>query len=166
MPRCTLHCAVHEPQSLRHELRRTPCPSARPPLREAVACARVCAPHRPRAARVPPSPNAQAFKDGVAMFCAFAAFGMLPMVGFVAAGAMAPSLDESSLLSVACTVASALVFALGAFKARFHDKQYLRSGAETLVLGLVCAAVAFCVGRAVAHFAASSGIVLDRADGL
>ena len=36
-----------------------------------------------------------ALKDSVTMFCSFAAFGMLPIIGFVCAGALVPSLDVS-----------------------------------------------------------------------
>ena len=67
----------------------------------------------------------------------------------------------SSLFVVACAVSAANLFGLGAFKARFHDKQYLRSGAETLLLGLFCAAIAFFVGRAVAHAASGSALLND-----
>ena len=38
------------------------------------------------------------------------------------------------------------------YQARFTDHSYLRSGAETVLLGGTCAAVAFFVGGAVAGF--------------
>ena len=47
---------------------------------------------------------------------------------------------------IACGVTSVCLFALGASKAQFHDKQYLRSGLETLLLGGACAAVAVPTG--------------------
>jgi len=94
-----------------------------------------------------------ALKDGATMFVAFAFFGMLPIGGFVLAGLLYPSLSTDSLFAVACVLTGACLFGLGAFKARFHDKQYLRSGVETLLLGGVCAALAYFVGRAVANFA-------------
>ena len=64
-------------------------------------------------------------------------------------------------------VTAVALFGLGAFKASFGDKAYLRSGAETLALGGVCAAVAFLVGRAVAGFAEHSLVQLyaDRSVG-
>ena len=55
-----------------------------------------------------------------------------------------------SLFVVACSITAFSLFGLGAFKARFHDKRYVRSGVETVLLGGVCAAVAYYVGRAVA----------------
>ena len=97
--------------------------------------------------------NNDALKDGLVMFLAFTAFGMLPIVGFVAAGAFFPGLESDQLFSVACIITGINLLGLGAFKARFNDKQYIRSGMETLVLGGVCAAVAFFVGRAVSQYA-------------
>ena len=83
------------------------------------------------------------------MFVAFAAFGMLPIIGFVGSAALYPHLDTARLFAIACVVTGLCLFGLGAFKARFHDKQYLRSGVETLLLGGACAAVAYFVGQAV-----------------
>ena len=71
-----------------------------------------------------------------------------------AAGALVPGLDQNQLLYIACAITGVNLFGLGAFKARFHDRMYVRSGIETLILGSVCAAVAFYVGRLVAQFAA------------
>ena len=61
-----------------------------------------------------------------------------------------------SLFCVACFITAAALFGLGAFKAKFHDKAYVRSGVETTLLGGVCAAVAYFVGRAVSHVAVAS----------
>ena len=87
------------------------------------------------------------------MFISFAAFGMLPIIGFVCAGALVPGLSPTQLFYIACVITAINLFGLGAFKARFHDKQYVRSGLETLLLGSACAAVAFYIGRWVAQFA-------------
>ena len=92
-------------------------------------------------------------KDGFTMFVSFTIFGMLPIIGFVVAGALVPGLEHVQLFYVACGITALNLVALGAFKARFHDKQYLRSGLETLALGGACAAVAYYVGQAVAGFA-------------
>ena len=48
--------------------------------------------------------NNDALKDGLVMFLAFTAFGMLPIVGFVAAGAFFPGLESDQLFSVACII--------------------------------------------------------------
>ena len=107
-----------------------------------------------------PEDEVNSRKEGVVMFLAFAAFGMLPIVGFVAAPLLVPSLGDAALFSVACLFTAVALFGLGAFKASFGDKAYLRSGAETLALGGVCAATAFLVGRAVAGFAEHSLVQL------
>ena len=95
-----------------------------------------------------PSPDGsmEALKDGATMFAAFAVFGLLPVVGFVAAGALWPELSVNDLFVVACAITGCCLLVLGAVKAKFHDKNYLRSGLETLALG-GAAAVAFYVGR-------------------
>lgn len=104
------------------------------------------------------SDDFESLKDGFTMFIAFTVFGMLPLIGFVSAGVLAPDLNQSQLFLVACFITAVNLFGLGAFKARFHDKQYLRSGAETLLLGGVCAAVAYFVGSAVAGYAGTSAL--------
>merc|ERR1712032_1804854 len=87
------------------------------------------------------------FQAGIVMFCSFAFFGMIPITGFAIVPLLLPGLTDRELFAVACFVTALALVSLGAFKARFHDKddywQYLRSGLETLVLGGACAAVAF-----------------------
>ena len=61
--------------------------------------------------------------------------------------------DPSSLFLLASVLTGCSLFSLGAFKAKFHDKQYFYSGFETLALGGACAAVAYYVGHAVAQYA-------------
>jgi len=97
--------------------------------------------------------NMNSLKDGFVMFVSFALFGMVPIMGFALVPMLDPSLDEHSLFVVACVVTALALFGLGAFKARFNEKFYIRSGLETLVLGGACASVAFIVGRLVASFA-------------
>jgi len=99
-----------------------------------------------------------AFKDGFTMFCAFAFFGMLPLVGFVLAGIFYPEVTSEGLFMIACGVTSFCLLGLGAFKAQFHDKQYLRSGIETLLLGGACAAVAYFVGQSVSQFTSTHAL--------
>ena len=81
------------------------------------------------------------------MFCSFSVFGMLPILGFVLVPLAVPSWGEHELFLVACAVTAISLYCLGALKAQFHDKLYIRSGVETVVLGGLCAAVAFGLGR-------------------
>merc|ERR1712070_1206618 len=97
--------------------------------------------------------NINSLKDGLVMFASFAFFGMLPIMGFAVVPVVDPSLSQHDLFVVACVITALALFSLGAFKARFNEKFYIRSGLETVVLGGVCAAVAFIVGRLVASFA-------------
>ena len=57
-----------------------------------------------------PEDEVNSRKEGVVMFLAFAFFGMLPILGFVAAPALAPSLDDAALFSVACMVTAVALF--------------------------------------------------------
>lgn len=97
--------------------------------------------------------NLNSLKDGAVMFLSFAFFGMLPILGFALVPMVDPSLTQHDLFLVACLITALSLFSLGAFKARFNEKFYIRSGVETVVLGGVCALVAFVVGRFVASFA-------------
>ena len=63
-----------------------------------------------------------------------------------------PFLRFARLFAIACVVTGVTLFSLGAFKAKFHDKHYLRSGIETVVLGGSCATVAYFVGQWVSQF--------------
>jgi len=103
----------------------------------------------------------EAVREGVIMFSAFALFGMIPVGGFVVVPVLLPSLDQHALFLIACAITALALFLLGAYKAKFHDKLYIRSGFETMLLGGVCAAVAFVVGRSVAHLAGASELFAE-----
>ena len=77
-----------------------------------------------------PSPDGSmdAFRDGLTMFVSFAVFGLLPICGFVAAGILYPSMTTRFAVLSSC---KCYLIVLGAIKARFHDKAYIRSGLET-----------------------------------
>ena len=98
-------------------------------------------------------------RDGTTMFASFALFGMLPILGFICTSLLFPTLETTALFQCACVITGLCLVGLGAFKAKFHDKQYIRAGLETLVLGGVCAAVAFYVGRLVTSFAGESELL-------
>jgi len=96
--------------------------------------------------------NLNSLKDGIVMFASFALFGMLPILGFAIVPLIDPNLTEHELFVVACVITAFALFGLGAFKARFNEKFYFRSGFETLILGSTCATIAFVVGRLVASY--------------
>lgn len=104
---------------------------------------------------------AENLKSGFVMFLSFAAFGLLPVLVYAIIPALVPGLEEHALFSMACVITGAALFGLGAFKAQFHDKRYVVSGIETLVLGGVCAGIAFTVGRAAASTAESQALFVD-----
>lgn len=97
--------------------------------------------------------NLNSLKDGLVMFASFAFFGMLPILGFALVPLVFPALTQHDLFLVACFITAVSLFGLGAYKAQFNEKKYVRSGCETVVLGGLCALVAFVVGRFVASFA-------------
>lgn len=62
----------------------------------------------------------ESMKEGVAMFCAFATFGSLPLLGYVIIPAMFPSLPEEMLFTAACVVTGIALFLMGAVKSIFR----------------------------------------------
>lgn len=88
---------------------------------------------------------------GAVMFTAFVAGGLVPILGYVAtAYAFAAPKSHNFMLVAASVVTSVALGLLGAFKAYFANRKYLRSALETLVLGGMCAAVSYTVGAAIA----------------
>jgi vacuolar iron transporter family protein len=69
-------------------------------------------------------------------FAAFMLCGLVPLVGYLGAGGLAP-----------CVVATGMVFfAIGAVKSEWSLTSWWRSGFGTFVIGMSAAALAFCVG--------------------
>jgi len=69
-------------------------------------------------------------------FAAFMVCGLVPLVGYLGAGGLAP-----------CVVATGMVFfAIGAVKSKWSLTSWWRSGFGTFVIGMSAAALAFCVG--------------------
>ena len=56
--------------------------------------------------------NLNSLKDGFVMFCSFAFFGMLPILGFAVVPALDPSLSDHDLFLVACAITVSLASAL------------------------------------------------------
>jgi vacuolar iron transporter family protein len=81
------------------------------------------------------------------MFCSFAAFGAMPLLGYVLIPLSFPDLDESYLFIAACIVTGIVLFFLGSIKANFSASNWICSGLETFLLGGTCATVAFSIGH-------------------
>merc|ERR1719352_1017787 len=88
--------------------------------------------------------------SALTMFCSFAVFGMVPVIGFAAVPLVVHDLTDNELFLVACLITAVALATLGSLKAQFSDKSFFRSGVETVALGGACAAVAFFVGGYVA----------------
>ena len=76
----------------------------------------------------------------------------VPVFGFALVPLVWRDSSDEELFMVACCITFVALATLGSIKARFTDHSYLRSGAETVLLGGLCAAVAFSVGGAVASY--------------
>jgi VIT1/CCC1 family predicted Fe2+/Mn2+ transporter len=126
----------------------------------------------------------ESMKEGVVMFLSFATFGSLPILGYVLIPALYPSLGENVLFVAACVVTGMVLFGLGCLKSMFRcvlffliqshmllslqiascysrrwrasASHWLVCGLETLLLGGVCATVAFTVGQFVDGLIADS----------
>jgi DNA damage-binding protein 1 len=92
-----------------------------------------------------PDEDAEILWEGVLMFFRFAFFGSLPLLGY----AIFPSFvdDDSTLFYIACAVTGFALFLMGTVKSRFSLQKWYSSGLETLVLGAICAAVAYELGN-------------------
>ena len=91
----------------------------------------------------------ESMKEGSVMFCAFAFFGALPLLGYVIIPGLFPDLSSDILFWSACCVTGIVLFCMGAVKSYFTSQHALRTGMETLLLGGACATVAFTVGQMV-----------------
>ena len=56
---------------------------------------------------------------GLVMFCSFAFFGAMPLLGYVVIPATFPNLDEFALFQAACMVTGLVLFLLGSIKSNF-----------------------------------------------
>jgi vacuolar iron transporter family protein len=56
---------------------------------------------------------------GFVMFCSFAFFGALPLLGYVIIPICFPNLDSSMLFKAACVVTGLVLFLLGSIKSKF-----------------------------------------------
>ena len=99
---------------------------------------------------------AESFKEAFVMFISFSFFGMLPIFSFFVAEQIVPGLSQASLFAVSCCITVVSLFGLGAHKAQFHDKRYIRSGMQTVLLGSICAFTSYFLGRIVSQFASDS----------
>lgn len=89
----------------------------------------------------------ESFKEGIVMFFAFATLGSFPLLGYVIIPASFPSLGTNILFLSAIIVTGAVLFGMGCVKSLFSPIKWYWCGIETLVLGGVCATVAFCIGQ-------------------
>lgn len=86
------------------------------------------------------------FKEGVIMFLSFAAFGSLPLLGYVLIPMYFQGL-AGFLFETACVVTGVALFIMGSIKSSFSNANWFTSGLETLVLGGACATIAFTIGE-------------------
>ncbi|KAL7500543.1 hypothetical protein ACHAWT_008364 [Skeletonema menzelii] len=89
----------------------------------------------------------ESMKEGVAMFCAFASFGSLPLLGYVIIPATFPSLPEEMLFTAACAVTGVVLFLMGSVKSIFSASHWFVCGMETFLLGGACATLAYTIGQ-------------------
>ncbi|KAM3570727.1 hypothetical protein VYU27_007226 [Nannochloropsis oceanica] len=96
-----------------------------------------------------PDPDDDIVKEGVVMFLAFAGFGAMPLLGYALIPLCFPHFGPKALFNVACIVTALTLFVMGAVKSKFSTRGWLHSGMEMLVLGGVCALMAYEIGHLV-----------------
>lgn len=62
----------------------------------------------------------ESMKEGVVMFCSFASFGSLPLLGYVVIPALFPTSGEEFLFTAACVVTGLVLFGMGCMKSMFR----------------------------------------------
>ncbi len=85
-----------------------------------------------------------ATRAGGVTFAAFVVAGAMPLLSFAIEAAFPGSVGNEFVWSAVITAAT--FFTVGALKARFVERHWLRSGLETLFIGGAAAALAFGVG--------------------
>mmetsp|Transcript_13081 Transcript_13081/g.14710 ORF Transcript_13081/g.14710 Transcript_13081/m.14710 type:complete len:125 (+) Transcript_13081:2-376(+) len=89
----------------------------------------------------------ESFREGIVMFCSFAAFGSFPLLGYVIIPLSFPDLPETALFTSACAITGCVLFLMGCVKSLFSSNKWYLCGIETLLLGGACATVAYTIGQ-------------------
>jgi len=61
----------------------------------------------------------ESMKEGVVMFCSFAFFGAMPLLGYVIIPVLYPDLGTDQLFTTACVVTGIVLFIMGCIKSFF-----------------------------------------------
>lgn len=93
----------------------------------------------------------ESLREGFVMFCSFAFFGAMPLLGYVLIPSLFPSLGEEVLFTSACIITGMVLFFMGSVKSFFSKQHWMVAGTETLLLGGACATVAYTIGQVVEH---------------
>ena len=64
--------------------------------------------------------STESMKEGVVMFCAFASFGALPILGYVIIPALFPNVGSDVLFTAACIITGLVLFGMGCVKSNFR----------------------------------------------
>lgn len=91
-----------------------------------------------------------ASRHGAATFCGFIAAGFVPLLAYLLPAFQIPRFALSAGL------AGAMLFLVGASRAFFTDRTFLRAGVEMLLIGAGAGAVAFGVGHLGAEITGSA----------
>lgn len=62
----------------------------------------------------------ESMKEGVVMFCSFASFGALPILGYVIIPWLFPSVGQDILFAAACVITGLVLFGMGCVKSIFR----------------------------------------------
>lgn len=98
-------------------------------------------------ASTPPDP----WRGAMATFVAFVLVGFIPLASFVAETIWPSTVNAPFGWSVGLTALA--FFLVGTWKSRFVDEAWLRSGAQTLAVGGIAAAIAYVIGNLLENLA-------------
>lgn len=96
---------------------------------------------------MPPDEDDSPFKSGVVMFLSFLAFGLIPLLSYIALSTIDFGGNKSgALFGIACGLTAVALFILGAVKSRFSTEHWFQSGCWVLFNGALAAGAAYLVG--------------------
>ncbi|EGD72389.1 vacuolar iron family transporter [Salpingoeca rosetta] len=96
---------------------------------------------------MPPDEGESPAKNGLVMFLSFVAFGLVPLLSYLALSTVDFGSNKSdALFGIACAMTAVALFILGAVKSRFSTQSWYMSGFSVVINGAVSAGAAYLVG--------------------
>jgi len=94
--------------------------------------------------QLPEDDDAILITDAIVMFISFAVFGSIPIL-IHCLGSLNILTDET-LFVISMSLSMSIMFILGSVKSSFSSANWIYSGFESLIIGILCAVVSYLIG--------------------